>query len=41
MAHRLLRIYGKEINIPADFHIMDAGDSKSLLQKFQKSILKI
>lgn len=41
MAHRLLRIYGKEINIPTDFYIMDAGDSKSLLREISKEYFTI
>ena len=37
VANRLLRIYGREIEIASDFTILDSDDSKSLLKKIPKN----
>ena len=37
LAHRLLRIYGKQIGIASDFVILDAEDSKILIKEISKS----
>jgi len=41
IAHRLLRIYGKKINIPTDFVILDAEDSKSLIKEISRDYFTI
>ena len=40
LAHRLLRIYGKQIGIVSDFVILDAEDSKTLIKEISKEYFK-
>jgi len=40
LAHRLLRIYGKQINLATDFLILDAEDSKTLIKEISKEYFK-
>ncbi len=40
LAHRLLRIYGKQIGIATDFVILDAEDSKTLIKEISKEYFK-
>jgi ATP-dependent DNA helicase UvrD/PcrA len=40
LAHRLLRIYGKQIGIANDFVILDAEDSKTLIKEISKEYFK-
>ncbi len=39
VANRLLRVYGRYLDIPNNFVILDSDDSKSLLKKISKNIL--
>ena len=40
LAHRLLRIYGKQVGIANDFTILDAEDSKTLIKEISKEYFK-
>jgi len=40
LAHRLLRIYGKQIGVASDFVILDAEDSKTLIKEISKEYFK-
>jgi ATP-dependent DNA helicase UvrD/PcrA len=40
LAHRLLRIYGKQIGMATDFVILDAEDSKTLIKEISKEYFK-